>query len=147
METAPPRIISSAQTVANTGLFMKKSTTSTPVHSDCSSFPVGLRESRRPQRLLLLLRALQLLNHRHAILQKLQPGQKDVIARLDTVQHNVIVSYSVANLQQTLPRHGRALIVFHRQESKKLTADARDRQNRNHCAFARRPYHLRPHLL
>ncbi len=69
-----------------------------------------------------------------------------MVPRLDPFQHHIIVADGVADFQQLLPRHG-ALSVVHRQKRKKLSADARHRQNRNHRSFVLRPHHLRAHLL
>ena len=46
----------------------------------------------------LLRRFLDLLHHRHAVLQKLRPGNDDMVAGLQSVQHGVVVADRIAQL-------------------------------------------------
>src|SRR5579872_3455270 len=162
IEIAPPKIISSAQTVAKTGRRMKKSTNkdqptlnknlrlllaehgtrSTKHEARSTSSLLARRSAHARCRLPIHNR----LHHGCAIVQKLQSRHDDVIAFLEAVLHGVVVANRVANMQQLLPRNGFPILVL-RQKREELTVDARHCQDRNYRALMRSPNELCTHLL
>src|SRR5579859_4073243 len=100
---APPRIISSAHTVANTGLSMKKSTNTFSLAPDLDLFSCYFWKSMPRARFAVRGRC-GLLHHRHSVLQKLRAGSDDVLSALQSAQHGIIVGHRIADFQNFLPR-------------------------------------------
>src|SRR6266403_5058784 len=114
---APPKMISSAQTVANTGRRMKKSTKHHLIFNELSPtvFRRSIHDAKSPARMPFTShkspvtshesRLLHLLHHRHAVLQKLQSRNNNEVPWFDAIEHHIIIAQRVAHLQKLLPRH------------------------------------------
>src|SRR5262245_29216294 len=98
MDTAPARMISSAQTVAKMGRRMKNSTI-----------------RGRP--------SLRLRGHRDAVAQELGAGDDHPVAFLDPLQHDVVVAHDLSHLDRLLPRDEAVLLLLGH-EREVLAADA-----------------------
>src|SRR5216117_4038425 len=96
MDTAPARMIISAQTVAKMGRRMKKSANISPESRRSLLTVCASTGSQRP--------------HRGAVPQELGAGDDDAVAGVDPLQHHVVVAHDLADLEGPLLRHQRALL-------------------------------------
>src|SRR5216684_4347191 len=146
---APPRMISSAHTVANTGLSMKKSTNTVSLASDLEVCSYDFWKSVRRSGFAVCRRCSgipSLLHHRHSVLHELRAGRDDVLSALQPAQHRVVVPQRLAHFQNLLTRKG-PVRFFRRHKREKLSVDAHHREDRHNRPFVDAPRNLRAHLL
>src|ERR1700734_2715969 len=128
MQTAPARMINRAQTVANTGLWIKKSTKRTLPFASTAGVPAQLH-------MLLSSGAVPFLSAQRldwgAIHKKLCSRNDDLIPVLESAQNRILVAYRVAYLNRPLLGEKFATLVGC-DEDKGLAAQPRDGHHRNH---------------
>src|SRR5467141_2891610 len=82
--------------------------------------------------------ALNLLCDRHAVLQKLCPGNDQVVSSFESIEDHEIIADRIAELQRLLPRH-RSFAFVDSHERKELAVDAQHGKHRNHRPFVNTP--------
>src|SRR5215813_7205559 len=90
--------------------------------------------------------SFELLRDRHAVLQKLCPGNDDVVAGFQTIEYHKVIADGIAEFQRLLPDH-RPGALFDGDEGKELAVDALNGEHGNHRAFVSTPRNLGAYLL
>src|SRR5271165_5800881 len=163
MTAAPPRIISRAQTVANTGRRIKNSTNiEIPNDQTLETFTAHVLETSRngfryqaPGSGLdcrsLTPEARQrfsaLWNHRCSIQQELSSGYDNLVAGLEAILNFVVVSHRLPDFQRLLPRHVRAALLRLGDKREVLSRQPRYGKDGNLGALVRAPDNACPYKL
>ena len=71
-------------------------------------------------------------NYRGTVNQELCSGDDNFIASLDSIEHDIVIAYDLANLQRFLMNNVTALGIGLGHEGEIEASDARDRYHRHH---------------